>query len=84
MSTISVACSRRLADAHREKQQPFIAAPVFGRPDAAADAKLFIVTAGPAKHIERCRPLLDAIGQKTFLAGEDARPPTSSRLPGIS
>src|SRR5262249_47952042 len=69
ISTISVGLSRRLAEAHGEKQQHYIAAPVFGRPDAAAAAKLFIVAAGPADQIERCQPLFDAIGQKTFLAG---------------
>jgi 3-hydroxyisobutyrate dehydrogenase-like beta-hydroxyacid dehydrogenase len=72
MSTISVGLSRRLAESHREKQQHYLAAPVLGRPDAAAAAKLFIIAAGPAEQIERCRPLFDAIGQKTFLAGEEA------------
>src|SRR5947209_6920075 len=71
MSTISVRLSRRLADSHREKQQHYLAAPVFGRPDAAA-AKLFIVAAGQAEQIERCRPLFDATGQKTFIVGEEA------------
>src|SRR5262245_61093028 len=46
LSTISVALSRRLAEAHSKKGQHYIAAPVFGRPDAAAAAKLFIVAAG--------------------------------------
>jgi 3-hydroxyisobutyrate dehydrogenase-like beta-hydroxyacid dehydrogenase len=72
MSTISVALSRRLKTAHQEKRQDYVAAPVFGRPEAAAAAKLFIVAAGPAAQIERCRPLFDAMGQKTFAAGEDA------------
>ena len=72
MSTISVALSRRLAKAHREKQQRYLAAPVFGRPEAAAAAKLFIVAAGPAEQTTRFQPLFDAMGQKTFLAGEDA------------
>lgn len=72
MSTISVALSRRLDEAHREKQQIYLAAPVFGRPDAATAAKLFIVAAGPAEQIERFRPLLEAMGQKTYLAGEEA------------
>jgi 3-hydroxyisobutyrate dehydrogenase-like beta-hydroxyacid dehydrogenase len=72
MSTISVALSRRLAAAHGEKQQQYVAAPVFGRPDAAAAAKLFIVAAGPGEQIERLRSLFDAMGQKTFLAGEEA------------
>lgn len=71
-STISVALSRRLQTAHQEKRQNYVAAPVFGRPEAAAAAKLFIVAAGPAAQIERCRPLFDALGQKTFVAGEDA------------
>ena len=72
MSTISVAISRRLAATHQEKRQHFVSAPVFGRPEAAGAAKLFIVAAGPAGQIERCRALFDAMGQKTFLAGEDA------------
>ncbi len=67
MSTISVAMSRRLQAAHRERQQHYVAAPVFGRPEAAAAAKLFIVAAGPAKQIERCQVLFDAMGQKTFV-----------------
>jgi 3-hydroxyisobutyrate dehydrogenase-like beta-hydroxyacid dehydrogenase len=72
MSTISVALSRRLMAAHRENRQQYVAAPVFGRPEAAAAAKLFIVAAGPAEQMERLRPLFDAMGQKTFLAGEEA------------
>src|SRR5438552_7864388 len=47
MSTISVAMSRRLQAAHHERQQHYVAAPVFGRPEAAEAAKLFIVVAGP-------------------------------------
>ena len=70
-STISVQLSRRLAAAHREKRQHYVAAPVFGRPAAAAAAKLFVVAAGPQSQIERCQPLFDAIGQKTFVAGDD-------------
>jgi 3-hydroxyisobutyrate dehydrogenase-like beta-hydroxyacid dehydrogenase len=72
MSTISVALSRRLAEAHSKKQQYYVAAPVFGRPDAAAAAKLFIVSAGPSEKIERCKSLFDAMGQKMFYVGEDA------------
>jgi 3-hydroxyisobutyrate dehydrogenase-like beta-hydroxyacid dehydrogenase len=82
MSTISVALSRRLAAAHRERQQHYLATPVFGRPDAAAAAKLFIVAAGPAEQLERVRPLFDAIGQKTFLVGEDAPAANLIKLSG--
>jgi 3-hydroxyisobutyrate dehydrogenase-like beta-hydroxyacid dehydrogenase len=82
MSTISVAMSRRLAAAHAERKQHYLAAPVFGRPEAAAAAKLFIVAGGPAKQVERCRPLLDAMGQKTFIAGEDAPGANLMKLAG--
>jgi 3-hydroxyisobutyrate dehydrogenase-like beta-hydroxyacid dehydrogenase len=82
MSTISVGLSRRLAASHREKQQHYLASPVFGRPDAAAAAKLFIIAAGPAEQIERCRPLFDAIGQKTFIAGEEAHAANVIKLAG--
>jgi 3-hydroxyisobutyrate dehydrogenase-like beta-hydroxyacid dehydrogenase len=82
MSTISVALSRRLAVAHAEHKQHYIAAPVFGRPEAAAAAKLFIVAAGPAAQIERCHPLFDAMAQKTFIAGEDASGANLMKLTG--
>jgi 3-hydroxyisobutyrate dehydrogenase-like beta-hydroxyacid dehydrogenase len=82
MSTISVALSRRLAAAHAERKQHYVSAPVFGRPEAAAAAKLFIVVAGPAAQIERCRPLFDAMGQKTFVAGDDASGANLMKLAG--
>ena len=72
MSTMSVAMSHRLVAAHRERKQHYIAAPVFGRPDAAAAAKIFIVASGPSEQIERCHCLFDAMGQKTFVVGEEA------------
>jgi 3-hydroxyisobutyrate dehydrogenase-like beta-hydroxyacid dehydrogenase len=72
MSTMGVALSHRLVRAHREKQQHYVAAPVFGRPDAAAAAKIFIVAAGPAEQIARCQCLFDAMAQKTFVVGGEA------------
>ncbi len=82
MSTISVALSRRLAVAHAERKQHYVSAPVFGRPEAAAAAKLFIVAAGPAAQIERCRPLFDVMGQKTFVASDDASGANLMKLAG--
>lgn len=76
MSTMSVALSRRLVEAHRAKKQHFVAAPVFGRPDAAEAAKLVIAAAGPVDQIARCQPLFDAMGQKTFIVGDD--PPAAN------
>jgi 3-hydroxyisobutyrate dehydrogenase-like beta-hydroxyacid dehydrogenase len=76
MSTMSVAISHRLVAAHRERRQHFVSAPVFGRPDAAQAAKLVIAAAGPADQIARCQPLFDAMGQKTFVVGDD--PPAAN------
>jgi 3-hydroxyisobutyrate dehydrogenase-like beta-hydroxyacid dehydrogenase len=71
MSTISVALCERLVDAHARANRTYVAAPVFGRPQAAAAAKLFIVAAGPAAAIARCETLFDAIGQKRFEIGPE-------------
>ncbi len=70
MSTIGVALSERLARAHAEAGQSYVAAPVFGRPEAAAAAKLFIVASGASEAIERCRPAFEAMSQRIFVVGE--------------
>ena len=71
MSTISVAMSKRLARAHAQSGQRYVAAPVFGRPDMAAVARLFIVAAGDSGAIDSCRPVFDALGQKTSTIGTE-------------
>ncbi|HEY1337816.1 MAG TPA: NAD(P)-dependent oxidoreductase [Bryobacteraceae bacterium] len=68
-STISTALARRLTATHGPKHN--ISAPVFGRPDAAEAKKLIVVAAGDAEQLERCRPLFDAIGRATFVAGAE-------------
>ena len=77
MSTISVGLSKILAQAHAEAGQRFIAAPVFGRPDMAAAAQLFIVTAGEPGAIDACGPLFEAMGQRMFSMGPE---PSSANL----
>jgi 3-hydroxyisobutyrate dehydrogenase-like beta-hydroxyacid dehydrogenase len=81
MSTISVALSKRLSETHAHAGQRFVAAPVFGRPDAAAAAKLFIVAAGEPAAVEACKPLFDALGQKTFPISTE---PTAANLVKLS
>ena len=68
-STISVDLSQKLASAHEKQNQQFIAAPVFGRPEAAAAGNLIVVVAGRTDAIDRCTPLFDVIGQRTFRFG---------------
>lgn len=69
-STISVALSKRLATAHETAGQHFVAAPVFGRPEAAAEGKLFVMVGGVPEAVKICTPLFDVIGQKTFVMSE--------------
>jgi 3-hydroxyisobutyrate dehydrogenase-like beta-hydroxyacid dehydrogenase len=69
-STISVACSERLAAAHEKAGRHYVAAPVFGRPEAAETGKLFVIAGGSAALIKRCQALFDAVGQRTFVVGE--------------
>lgn len=71
-STITVALSDRLQHAHAAARQIYIAAPVFGRPEAAAAAKLFVVAAGEKAAVDRLQPLFDAIGQRSFFVSEHA------------
>ncbi len=72
MSTIGVATTRRLSEAHQGAGQGFVAAPVFGRPEAAESSKLWIVAAGPAENVKRCNPVFAALGYGVSNVGEDA------------
>jgi 3-hydroxyisobutyrate dehydrogenase-like beta-hydroxyacid dehydrogenase len=70
-STISTALARQLNAEHKQRKQGFLSAPVFGRPEAAEAKKLLVLAAGPQDVVERCRPLLDAIGRQTFVVGDE-------------
>jgi 3-hydroxyisobutyrate dehydrogenase-like beta-hydroxyacid dehydrogenase len=69
MSTISTAAASLLAAEHARNGQGYVAAPVFGNPDAARARQLFIVAAGVPVDVERCQPILDSLGQRTFVIG---------------
>jgi 3-hydroxyisobutyrate dehydrogenase-like beta-hydroxyacid dehydrogenase len=71
MSTISTAAAELLASEHARNGQGYVAAPVFGNPDAARARQLFIVAAGGPADVVRCQPILDVLGQRTLLIGAD-------------
>ena len=81
MSTISVALSKRLMQAHAQAEQRYVAAPVFGRPDMAAAAKLFIVAAGDPATLDACQPLFAAMGRPMPSIGTD---PSAANLVKLS
>lgn len=70
-ATVAPATAAKLAPLHAERGATYVAAPVFGRPDAAAAKKLWIVAAGPQAARERVRPVLEALGQGVFEVGDE-------------
>ena len=81
-STISVSLSERLTKEHAAAGQRFVSAPVFGRPEAAAAAKLFVTAAGEPSAIKAVTPLFEAIGQRTFILGEEPQAANLVKLSG--
>lgn len=71
MSTVGIDTIERLTRSHTDAGRELLAAPVFGRPDAAAAAKLFVVVAGREASIARVQPFLRCIGQRVFVVGEE-------------
>lgn len=82
MSTILPETSRKMARHHQERGADYLAAPVFGKPDAAAAAKLWIAVSGNAHAKERVAPLLAAMGQGVYDFGEDAGAANVVKLAG--
>jgi 3-hydroxyisobutyrate dehydrogenase-like beta-hydroxyacid dehydrogenase len=71
-STISVDLSAKLEAAHAKAGQRYVAAPVLGRPDRAAEGQLFIMAAGTPDAVTAAAPLLEAVGQRTIPFGDKA------------
>ena len=82
MATISVALTEELTEEHRRRGLHYIAAPVFGRPEAAAARQLNIVAAGDRAALDRVQPLLDAMGQRTWRLGSEPREASAAKLAG--
>ncbi|MFT8778558.1 MAG: NAD(P)-dependent oxidoreductase [Gluconacetobacter liquefaciens] len=69
--TISLAQAHRLRDGHAERGQAYASATVLGRPPAAEAGTLFVIAAGEETVVTRLTPVLEVLGQRVFLAGED-------------
>jgi 3-hydroxyisobutyrate dehydrogenase-like beta-hydroxyacid dehydrogenase len=81
-STISVGLSQRLSEEHAKKGQQFVSAPVFGRPEVAAAGQLFVVAAGDPTAVDVAAPLLDVIGQRTFVVSDTPKAANLVKLSG--
>ena len=62
---------RRIKNAHADKGQVLICAPMVGRPELVTGGQAGILASGPADAIARCKPLFDAIGRRTFDGGTE-------------
>ena len=82
MSTVSPETTRRLAAAHTEHGSQFLAAPVFGRPEAAAAKKLWICQSGSVEAKQRAKPYLDAMGQGIYDFGDEVAAANVVKLSG--
>jgi 3-hydroxyisobutyrate dehydrogenase-like beta-hydroxyacid dehydrogenase len=82
MATISVALTEELTEEHHRRGLHYIAAPVFGRPEAAAARQLNIVAAGEGAALDRVQPLLDAMGQRTWRLGAEPKEASAAKLAG--
>lgn len=81
-STISPATARELAARHAEHGEFYLAAPVFGRGDAADAGALRICIAGAAEAKEKARPVIEALGNAIFDFGEDPSAANVVKLAG--
>ena len=82
MSTISTAAASEMAAEHARCGQGYVAAPVFGNPDAAKARQLFVIAGGAAADIERCQPIFGILGQRTFVVGTDPATANLVKLAG--
>jgi 3-hydroxyisobutyrate dehydrogenase-like beta-hydroxyacid dehydrogenase len=81
-STISVSLSEQMTAAHAEAGQHFVAAPVFGRPEAAKAARLFVVAAGEPATLQAISPAFEAISQRTFVVSDEPKTANLVKLSG--
>ena len=70
MGTHDVKVIESLAASHAAAGQTLVAAPVLGRPDAVAAGRLGIIVGGAPHAVARCLPLFEALGRRTFGAGD--------------
>lgn len=81
-STITVALSERLTAEHIRRGIDFVAAPVFGRPNVAAEGRLWIVAAGTDKAVARARPVLEPMSRGISIIGQEPRQANAVKLGG--
>jgi 3-hydroxyisobutyrate dehydrogenase-like beta-hydroxyacid dehydrogenase len=80
MGTHDVGHIRTLAATHAQAGRVLLAAPVLGRPEAVTAGRLGVIVGGDAAALERCLPVLEALGRRVFRAGADAGSAAAMKL----
>jgi 3-hydroxyisobutyrate dehydrogenase-like beta-hydroxyacid dehydrogenase len=80
MSTISPRLSSRLAKAHLQAGERYVAAPVMGRPQAAGRGELAVIVAGDRGAVSDVKGLFDVIGRQTHEVGEQPEKANAVKL----
>jgi 3-hydroxyisobutyrate dehydrogenase-like beta-hydroxyacid dehydrogenase len=71
---------RKIKQAHADKGQVLIAAPMMGRPELVSSGTAGVFASGPAEAISKCKPLFDAIARRTFEGGADPEAATAMKI----
>lgn len=82
MSTIAPETAANLNEMHQKNGSFYLSSPVFGRPTAAAEAKLFICLSGQEQAKQLAKPLLEQVGQAVYDFGEDVKAANVLKLTG--
>jgi 3-hydroxyisobutyrate dehydrogenase-like beta-hydroxyacid dehydrogenase len=79
-ATISVALAKELEEVHANERVALVCAPVLGRPDVAEKGELNVLAAGAPAALAKVRPVLEAIGRKTWMLGEQPHKANVAKL----
>jgi len=71
---------RKIKEAHANKGQTLVAAPMMGRPELVTAGTAGVFASGPATAMAKCKPLFDALGRKTFAGGDDPEAATAMKI----
>ena len=82
MSSVSPELIVRLATAHKEAEQSLIGAPVFGRPEAAANGLLWIAVSGPQQAVAKAEPMLKTVSRSLHHFGEAPEMALKAKIAG--
>lgn len=70
LATVSLALTRKMTAAHAKHHLGYVAAPVFGRPDAATAGELLIIAGGEKSLLTKLEPVFAKLGRRVVITGE--------------